>query len=251
MRLPVLFISFSGLIIVESALLITSPWLYLNRKTFKSKGSASAPDLTVISELNEVPETKCPLTIKIPSSDSLKSSISSSKGTPRVYTRSSPIPILQTQETNDRIRLDKLRKSLSFNNDYQEIRSDSDDSDTSDSSTGSSIASSPEMFIMSFVPEYAKIIQLEKEEREKAKVAKKIKRKEDKLAKEKGMKLNSGHYFTEEEENEFRDAIRERSQCFRISSANDFVESRSSNSNVETDSDFGSAAKGDCYSLSF
>lgn len=250
MRLAsVLFVSigFYGLLIcVESALLITSPWQFPNRKGIKMIGSTSTPDLKASESNDEFSNVKCFLSVKIPSSDSLKSSSSSSKGsgTPRVFTPSAPIPIpkFKSKETKERTRLDSFTGSYDLVNNFEEASSDS-------SASSSSTSSSPELFVMSYEPEYAKILQIKKEEREKMKLAKKLKRKEEKLAK----KRNSptfGLYYTEDEEANLENFSRERYQRGRFEPKK-FAELELNEEN-ETDSDFGShAPKGECYSLSF
>lgn len=228
MRLLVLLFCFLyGLICVKSALILTSPWQFRNRKTFKTKGSISSPNLALHLP-NELPETKLTLSLKMPSCDSLKSL--SSRSNPRIYTPTAPIPIPQSKEPKERIS-----KSYNLLNNFKEYSSDSSDS---------SIASSPEIFLMSYEPEYAKLRKEQNEERKQ----KRLKRKEEKLARKNEDKRNSGFYFTKEEEKDLENYSRERSQrCRNVPTNVD-----SPNSNLEIDSDFGSQTKGgDCYSLSF
>ena len=229
MKLPILLNGILGLIHIEAALHLTSPWLFKsNRNPLKSTSYTDS--------MGSTKEPKKPVSIVVKSY---------SIGSLRAFTPSEPIPIPLVKKPVENENLDSPKKPFDFDVNYKAASSDS-----SGSSVPSSHSTSPEMFAMSYESEYAKFLQLRKLEREERKLRTKMKKKAERLARKLKARRESSTsrlYYTEGEKFDVEDYAKKRLQNCRFEPTNP-VES---NSDFENDSDFGGQAKGDCYSLSF
>ena len=238
MRLRHLFIGIFGIIHVEGALHLTSPWLFKSRKSLKASASTGSLESQASKECAS--KGKCPLSLKVPSSHSTPSP------SPRVYTPSSPIPIPFSEEALKEVRKEKSKKPFYFVEDV------SSDSSSSASSTASEKEMSPEIFTMSYEPEYAKIHQTKMEAKKERKLLKKKLKKEEKIKNLQQRRNNPSHgiHYANEDEFDVEDYSKLRLERCRLAPTYN-LGLNPSKEDLDNDSDFGDQAKEPCYSLSF
>lgn len=233
-----------------------SPWFF---KIKKIERSSSAQEIKKKSDDSFVSNVVVPprLSIMIPSPDSFKYSFSQSphtlnntprtlnttpstlNNTPRVYTPSQPIPIPHTKESQERIQSELSLKQLV---DYEQISA-------SDSSAASSIENSGGLFDMSYEPELAEIRKLKEESKIERKKLKKKTKEELNLKGTRPESPTFGLFYTEDEVSELEEFSRNhRPKSRHMGPA---IQENEDEYDVDDDSDFGSNAKQECYSLSF
>jgi hypothetical protein len=165
------------------------------------------------------------------------------------YTPSAPIRIPYSKEALENLKLDLSKRNKEMDL-YQNI--DDNSSASSDSLDCSSVGG-PSFFEMSYDPIHEEMRKIWHEERKnRRRLEKELKKKnmmndKNDMTKSESESPNQILFYTEEEDNELKDIIKERTyRCRNI------PDTETNFSDIDNDSDFGCDQKtNNCYSLSF
>lgn len=228
----------------------TSLWMFNSKKIGRSTSSQEFKQPTEgLTPRGQVPSS---LSIVVPSPQSFKTSHSSdslkapSTPSPRVYTPSDPIPIPYSK---DSLAIIRREESTRRSADYLSHRDCYHSS--SDSSIESSPEHSPQIFEMSYEPKYAELLKFKREARANRRLLKQQAKAESQAKEIERPRLRDlGIYFSEGEEADLEEFVKKhRDQERHLAPMN--LNDADPDADLDNDSDFGTNAKKECYSLSF